>query len=137
MLRDQWKFHYTARQLAEAAQTNIEFHKNHLDFREARRKEVVSQIKADGIEVNEKSVPLQCASPKMRDFEQGGDIVVRNDFRKGLSESSELLSCHAGPRDTFDGWWPVRGANPDDMIEMDFEDWLFFFGRDNKRAEND
>ncbi|MCX6966126.1 MAG: hypothetical protein NTW41_12375 [Verrucomicrobia bacterium] len=133
MLRDQWKFRYTARQLAEAAQTKIEFHKGRLEFWEARRKEVIGQIKADGIEVNEKSVLLQYASPKMRDFQEGGDIMIRNDLRKRLAESYEKLAYHTGRRDTFDGWQQVLGANPDDKIELDIDDWLFFFGRDTSK----
>ena len=133
MLRDQWKFRYTARQLAEAAQTKIEFHKGRLEFWEARRKEVIGQIKADGIEVNEKSVLLQYASPKMRDFQEGGDIMIRNALRKRLAESYEKLAYHTGRRDTFDGWQQVLGANPDDKIELDIDDWLFFFGRDTSK----
>ena len=133
MLRDQWKFRYTARQLAEAAQTKIEFHKGRLEFWEARRKEVIGQIKADGIEVNEKSVLLQYASPKMRDFQEGGDIMIRNDLRKRLAEAYEKLAYHTGRRDTFDGWQQVLGANPDDTIELDIDDWLFFFGRDTSK----
>lgn len=133
MLRDQWKFRYTARQLAEAAQMKIEFHKGRLEFWEARRKEVIGQIKADGIEVNEKSVLLQYASPKMRDFQEGGDIMIRNDLRKRLAESYEKLAYHTGRRDTFDGWQQVLGANPDDTIELDIDDWLFFFGRDTSK----
>lgn len=133
MLRDQWKFRYTARQLAEAAQTKIEFHKGRLEFWESRRKEVIGQIKSDGIEVNEKSVLLQYASPKMRDFQEGGDIMIRNDLRKRLAESYEKLAYHTGRRDTFDGWQQVLGANPDDTIELDIDDWLFFFGRDTSK----
>ena len=36
-----------------------------------------------------------------------------------------------------DGWQQVLGANPDDTIELDIDDWLFFFGRDTKGADND
>lgn len=136
MLRDQWKFRYTARQLAEAAQTKIQFHKGRLEFWEARRREVIDQIKADGIEVNEKTI-LQFGSPKMRDFQQGGDIMIRNDLRKSLAESYEKLAYHTGHRDTFDGWQQVLGANPDNTIELDIDDWLFFFGRDTKGVDND
>lgn len=132
MLRDQWKFRYTARQLAEAAQAKIAFHQSRLDFWEARRKEVIDEIKADGIEVNEKTV-LQFGSPKMRDFQQGGDIMIRNDLRKSLAESYEKLAYHTGRRDTYDGWQQVLGANAEDAIELDIDDWLFFFGQDTSK----
>ena len=132
MLRDQWKFRYTARQLAEAAKSKISFHQGRFDYWDARRKEVIDQIKADGIEVNEKSV-LQFATPKMRDFQQGGDIMIRNDLRKSLAESYDKLAYHIGRRDTYDGWQQVLGANADDTIELDIDDWLFFFGQDTAK----
>ncbi len=132
MLRDQWKFRYTARQLAEAAQSKIAFHQDRLDLWEARRKEVIGQIKADGIEVNEKSV-LQFASPKSRDFQQGGDIMIRNDLKKSLAESYDKLAYHTGRRDTYNGWQQVLGANSNDTIELDIDDWLFFFGQDTSK----
>lgn len=132
MLRDQWKFRYTAGQLAEAAQSKIAFHRDRLDFWEARRKEIIGRVKADGIEVNEKTV-LQSPSPKLRDFQQGGEIVIRNDLRKSLAESYEKLAYHTGRHDTFDGWRQVLGANAEDSIELDIEDWLFFFGRDTAK----
>jgi hypothetical protein len=103
MLRDQWKFRYTAEQLAEAVQQKIQYHDERHAFWNGRREDIVTQIKADGIEVNEKSV-LQYASPKMRDYQQGGDIMIRNDLRKSLTEAYEKLAYYTGRKDTYDGW---------------------------------
>ncbi len=129
MLRDQWKFRYTAEQLAEAVQQKIQYHNERHAFWNGRREDIVTQIKADGIEVNEKSV-LQYGSPKMRDYQQGDDIMIRNDLRKSLTEAYEKLSYHTGRKDTYDGWRQILTANSGLPLDLDINDWLFFFGRD-------
>jgi hypothetical protein len=134
MLRDQWKFRYTAEQLAEAVQQKIQYHDERHTFWNGRRENIVTQIKADGIEVNEKSV-LQYGSPKMRDYQQGGDIMIRNDLRKSLTEAYEKLAYHTGRKDTYDGWRQILTANPPLPLDLDINDWLFFFGRDTGTGE--
>lgn len=134
MLRDQWKFRYTAKQLAEAVQQKIQYHDDRHAFWNGRRAEIVGQIKADGIEVNEKAA-LQYASPKMRDYAQGGDIMIRNDLRKSLTEAYEKLSYHIGRKDIYDGWRQILTANAALPLDLDINDWLFFFGRDTGTGE--
>lgn len=134
MLRDQWKFRYTAEQLAEAVQQKIQYHDERHAFWNGRREDIVTQIKADGIEVNEKSV-LQYTSPKMRDYQQGGDIMIRNDLRKSLTEAYEKLAYHTGRKDTYDGWRQILTANSGLPLDLDINDWLFFFGRDTGTGE--
>ena len=134
MLRDQWKFRYTAEQLAEAVQQKIQYHDERHAFWNGRREDIVTQIKADGIEVNEKSV-LQYGSPKMRDYQQGGDIMIRNDLRKSLTEAYEKLAYHTGRKDTYDGWRQILPANSGLPLDLDINDWLFFFGRDTGTGE--
>ena len=134
MLRDQWKFRYTAEQLAEAVQQKIQYHDERHAFWNGRREDIVTQIKADGIEVNEKSV-LQYGSPKMRDYQQGGGIMIRNDLRKSLTEAYEKLAYHTGRKDTYDGWRQILTANSGLPLDLDINDWLFFFGRDTGTGE--
>jgi hypothetical protein len=134
MLRDQWKFRYTAEQLAEAVQQKIQYHDERHAFWNGRRENIVTQIKADGIEVNEKSV-LQYGSPKMRDYQQGGDIMIRNDLRKSLTEAYEKLAYHTGRKATYDGWRQILTANSGIPLDLDINDWLFFFGRDTGTGE--
>ena len=134
MLRDQWKFRYTAEQLAEAVQQKIQYHDERHTFWNGRREDIFTQIKADGIEVNEKSV-LQYGSPKMRDYQQGGDIMIRNDLRKSLTEAYEKLAYHTGRKDTYDGWRQILTANSGLPLDLDINDWLFFFGRDTGTGE--
>lgn len=136
MLRDQWKFRYTADQLAKAVRDKIQYHEERYSFWNHRKQGIIDEIKSHGIEVNEKSVLLQGGSPKMRDYQQGGEILIRNDLRKGLSETYEKLAYHTGRKDIYDGWNQVLTANAGNALDLDIADWLFFFGRDTGTGED-
>jgi hypothetical protein len=135
MQRKEWKFSYSAPQLAEAARTKIDYHAEHLGFWMKKREELMATIREEGIEINEK-IALGYVNPKARDWDRGGEIMIRNDLRKGLVETFEKLSYHTGKRDTYDGWEQVLRAKPDNTLDLDIEDWLFFFGRDTERDDD-
>lgn len=134
MQKEQWKFEYTAARVAEAAGAKIDFHQGHLDFWKKKREEIVARIRAEGIEVDEKIV-LAHSNPKARDWDRGGEIMIRNDLRKDLAECFRKLAYHMELRDSFDGWRQVLNANPELRLPLDIEDWLYFFGRDTGRDE--
>jgi hypothetical protein len=135
MQRKEWKFSYSAPQLAEAARAKIDYHAEHLGFWMKKREELMATIREEGIEINEK-IALGYVNPKARDWDRGGEIMIRNDLRKGLVETFEKLSYHTGKRDTYDGWEQVLRAKPDNTLDLDIEDWLFFFGRDTERDDD-
>jgi hypothetical protein len=132
MQRNEWKFAYEANALADAAQSKIAYHAEHLEFWKRKREEVMATIRDEGIEINEK-IALAYSNPKARDWDRGGEIVIRNDLRKALAETFEKLAYHTEERDTYDGWQQVLRANPDATLKLDIQDWLFFFGRDTGR----
>ncbi len=135
MQRKEWKFSYSAPQLAVAARAKIDYHAEHLGFWMKKREELMATIREEGIEINEK-IALGYVNPKARDWDRGGEIMIRNDLRKGLVETFEKLSYHTGKRDTYDGWEQVLRAKPDNTLDLDIEDWLFFFGRDTERDDD-
>lgn len=69
MQRNEWKFDYTARNLAAAARERLEFHQERLAFWKQKRDEVLAQIRSEGVEVDEK-ILLGYRNPKSRDWEQ-------------------------------------------------------------------
>ena len=134
MQREQWKFDYTASRLATAAQSKIVYHQEQLRFWREKRAEVIDTIRSEGIEVDEKIV-LAYANPKARDWDRGGEILIRNDLRKVLAECYQKLAYHTEERDTYDGWRQVLEANPDNRLSLEIDDWLFFFGKDIRRDD--
>ena|ERR1035437_8676428 len=128
MLRDSWKFTYTAARLAEAAQVKLKFHDERVAWWKKRKDDLVAQIRTDGIEVSE-GAALGYSNPKSRDFERGAKVMVRNDLKDQLDECMEKLAYHVGKRRDYDGWVQVLTANPGDRLDVDMQDWLFYFGK--------
>ena len=128
MLRQDWGFDYTATKLADAADQKKAFHQERLEWWKAKRLEVMTTIRAEGLEIDEKIV-LEFRNPKSRDWNQGSQVMVRNDLQKDLSECLEKLGHHTQQLQQFDGWKQVLAANPEARVKLDIEDWLFFFGR--------
>ncbi len=62
MLRQDWGFDYTATKLAEAADQKKAFHQERLEWWKAKRLEVMTTIRAEGLEIDEKIV-LSSATP--------------------------------------------------------------------------
>ncbi|KNZ33731.1 MAG: hypothetical protein AD742_04720 [Methylibium sp. NZG] len=126
MLRKDWGFDYTAHKLAEAASTKIAFHQERLDWWKAKRATVMSTIRSEGLEIDEK-IALEYRHPKSRDWDRGAQVMVRNDLQKDLDECLEKLSHHTTQLQQYDGWQQVLAANPEARLKLDIEDWLFFF----------
>lgn len=127
MIRKNWNFNYTGKQLAGAAKTKIDFHQERLNFWKAKKDEVFATIRKEGIEVDEK-ISVGFSHPKSRDWDRGAQVLVRNDLQKDLEECLEKLSWHTEKLSEYDGWNQVLSANPDSSQSLDIEDWLFFFG---------
>ena len=128
MLRDTWKFTYTAARLAEGADAKLKFHDERILWWKKRKDELVTQIRTDGIEVAE-GAALGYSNPKSRDYERGAKVMVRNDLKDKLDECMEKLAYHVGKHRDYDGWAQVLKANLGDRLETDMDDWLFYFGK--------
>jgi hypothetical protein len=128
MLRQEWKFDYTASKLAEAAQAKRQFHQERFDWWKDKKDQVIAQIRAEGLEIDEK-IALEYVSPKSRDWERGSQVTVRDDLRKNLDECLKKLAYHTGLISDYHGWHQVLSANPEVRLSLDHEDWLFFFGQ--------
>lgn len=129
MLRNDWKFDYTAARIAEAVNARVTYHHECVAFWKAKRDEVLTTIRAEGIEVDEKIV-LTTRNPKSRDWERGGQVLIRNDLKKDLEEVYDKLAEHTDKLATYDAWGQVLSANPESRLSLDAEDWQFFFGRE-------
>ena len=128
MNRKEWKFSYTAARLAEAAEAMLRHHESRLAYWKGKKDEVFGLIRSEGIEVDEK-ISLGYRHPKERDWERGAQVMVRIDLQKDLDECLEKLGFHTGRIADYDGWQQMLAANPEQRLELDIEDWLFFFGR--------
>jgi hypothetical protein len=134
MYRREWKFQFATSKVLAAVRAKIDFHDEHMAFWRDKREEVMAEIRKDGIQVNEK-IALSLANPKARDWERGGDVMIRNDLQISLTETFQKLGYHTRLRDTYDGWRQALEATTDQTLALDIDDWLFFFGRDTGSDE--
>jgi hypothetical protein len=129
MQRDDWKFHYTGKQLLEAAKAKVSHHQGKYKWWLATKDSLLNTIRSEGLEVSEAQA-LQHPGHKARDWNQGARVMVRNDLQTQLDECLRKLAFHTGELDSFQGWVQVFEANPESSLPLDHEDWMFFFGRD-------
>lgn len=129
MLRDEWRFPTPAARLAEAAQAKLAHHDERVKWWTGKRAQVMETIRAEGLEIDERLV-LAHPNPKVRDWDRGATkVMVRNDLQEDLEECTTKLRFHTARRGEYDGWVQVLAANAGTPLELDIEDWLFFFGR--------
>jgi hypothetical protein len=102
MLIQDWDFDHTATKLADAADQEKAFHQQRLDWWKAKRIEVMTTIRSDGLEIDEK-MALEYRNSKQRDWNQGSQVMVRNDLQRELSECLEKLRHHTKQLQQYDG----------------------------------
>jgi len=129
MQRNEWKFDYTASTLANAAQEKVRIHQERLNWWTTKREEVMTTIRAEGLEIDERLVfSSRALSPKVRDFDRGAEIMIRNDLKKDLDECLKKLGLHTAKLSEYKSWQQVLTANPENRLSLDVADWQFFFG---------
>lgn len=128
MLRKEWKFGYTASKMADAADTKLQFHQERFEWWKDKKEQVIAQIRAEGLEIDE-NIALEYVSPKSRDWDRGTQVTVRDDLRKDLDECLKKLSYHTGQINDYNGWRQVLNANSEVRLNLNHDDWLFFFGQ--------
>ena len=128
MKREAWIFSYQGQALADAAQAKIKHHSERLEWWKQKKNEVTATIRSEGLEVDEK-IALQYSNPKARDWDRGGEVLIRNDLRKQLAECFEKLSYHTETINEYEAWFQTLSAHPEQQFELDINDWLFFFSQ--------
>jgi len=124
MKRREWLFKYTAAKLATAAQAKVTHHQERLKWWEGKKGEVMTKIKDAGIDVH---MPVAAEyGNKTRGY--GPEITIDATMQRDLSECQTKLIEHDGKIREYTGWVQVLSANPESQLELDNEDYLFFFG---------
>lgn len=124
MKRDEWVFTYTASKLAEAAASKREAHQKKFMWWEDKKKEVMKQVAESGIEVQD-SVASSYSNVK-GGF--GPQIKIDAGLQRDLTECQEKIVEHHDKVRQYSGWVQVLNANPEARLELEHDDYLFFFG---------
>lgn len=125
MKRTEWTFQFTASKLAEAAQTKKEAHTKKLDWWNAKKAEVMEKVAESGIEVKD-SVAASYSNTK-GGF--GPQIVIDAGLQRDLTECQEKIMEHDRRVSEYDGWVQVLTGNPESRLDLEHDDYIFFFGK--------
>jgi hypothetical protein len=131
-MRHIWKFAYTADKLLEAAQAKHSFHTGRLTWWTAKRDEIKETIKSDGIEIDE-SVADQAGKsggyPGYSTLGRPSQVSIRTDLVQDLNECLSKVQEHRGKVREYDAWIQVLESQGKASLDLDQDDWLFFFGK--------
>ncbi len=124
MKRREWLFKYTAGKLATAATAKKDHHEERLKWWEKQKEAVMIKIRESGIDVHMPVADLY--SNKTRGY--GPEIVIDATMQRDLSEVQGKLIEHEAKVREYSGWVQVLDANPESQLELDNDDYLFFYG---------
>ncbi len=124
MKRNDWKFTYTASTLATAAIKKRDTHQAKLQWWEGKKSEVMAKVADGGIEVQD-SVAASYSNTK-GNF--GPQIRIDAGLQRDLSECQDKIMEHHGLTKSYDGWVQVLTSNPEARLDLEHDDYLFFFG---------
>jgi hypothetical protein len=123
MYRSGWKFSYAADKLLAAATTKKNWHEGRLKWWDDKKKEVMTSIKAEGLEIDE-SVALGYSNSS-----RNTSVNIRTDFLRDLNECIGKISEHKTKLQDYDAWTQVLASQGQASFDLNQDDWLFFFGK--------
>lgn len=126
MKRKEWKFEYTASKLAEAATNKKKHHEGRLEWWKTKHDATMQKVKDSGIEVHQAVGADYSASNTMRGVRP--EIRIDETLQRDLYECDAKMKEHQGKVSEYDGWIQVLGAHPEARLELEHDDFLFFFG---------
>jgi hypothetical protein len=124
MKRDEWSFAYTAAKLAEAAQTKKDTHLGKRDWWEKKKVEVMAKVRESGIDIRD-SVAASYSNTKGG---YGPQIEIDAGMQRDLSECQAKILEHDNLVRAYDGWVQVLTAHPEARLDLEHDDFLFFYG---------
>lgn len=130
MKREEWTFEYTAAKLAEAAAAQAAFRRKRFEFWSAKKSEVLQKIRDSGLSVHEDiALGLLDKSYSTSHRTAGAQVLVDPTLQKDLTECVTKMQAHSERARQYDGWEQVLRGNPEARVQLDHDDWMFFFGK--------
>jgi len=126
MEKSKWKFSYKATELAEGAKKKIISAGKKFKWWEEKKKELLAKV-PEGITVEE-SVGATYSNIKG----YAPQVVIDVTLQRNLSETHQRLINLDSTIREYDGWVQVLEANSTQTLELDHDDWLYFFGKESK-----
>lgn len=130
MKRNDWTFQFTAAKLADAARAKKSTHQAKLKWWEEKKSATMKKVGEVGIEVHD-SVAASYSNTKAG---FGPEIVIDSGLQRDLTECQRKIMDHFRLVQEYDGWIQVLSANAEARLDLEHDDFLFFFGNDQHEA---
>ena len=124
MKRDDWKFSYKADVLLDAATKKLAHHQGRLSWWTHKKEEVVTKVRAEGIEVDE-----SLADTVSNSYNRGATVQIRNDLVQDLQECVSKMREHRNKAENYEAWTEVLASQGSASFDLNQDDWLFFFSQ--------
>jgi len=124
MKRHEWTFTYTASELAKQAERQLNKHTEKLKWWEEKKQSVMKQVGESGIEVKDSLAATYSNTKGLC----GPEIVIDATLQRDLTEAQRKIMEHHGKIQEYTGWLQVLNGNPEERLELEHDDYLFFFG---------
>jgi histidinol-phosphate/aromatic aminotransferase/cobyric acid decarboxylase-like protein len=131
MLRDEWKFTYTAAELATAAAAQRNFRAERVAVWTQKFESVMADIRSKGLEVETSQAQHLSASTAKyigTNSMRGTRIKVDSGLQRDLDECEEKIAEHTRLRNEYAAWVQVLEGRQM-SLELDHQDWIYFFGK--------
>lgn len=129
MNRDDWKFPYRAVDVLKGAEAKRDYHSSRVSWWEAKFEEVKKKVKEDGIEFD-----VSLADITSNSYAQRGGVTVRNDLMRDINECQQKVREHKGKTEEYAAWCEVLASQKESVVQLESDDWLYFFGGQAKQA---
>lgn len=127
MQRDKWEFSYGADKLLDAATAKQNHHATRLQWWEKQKEEVITKIKAEGLEIDE-SMAAEFSN-KVSSYARHTTVQVRDDLLRDLNECVNKVKEHSVKIEGYSAWIQVLASQGSASFPLNQDDWLYFFGR--------
>jgi hypothetical protein len=132
MKRHEWTFKYSGTKLAEAARHQLEFRISRIAAWEAKKEEVMAQIRESGMTIKEDLAAhmlMNTMKYSATNQNSGPQIVIDQTMQDNLNECFQKINEHKGLEKQYSAWVQVFEANPEAHLDLHQDDWIFFFGK--------
>ena len=126
MLRNEWAFDFKASDLMNAAKEKEDFHKSRLDFWKTKKEEVITNLRAHGLEISETISELVGKSYAAA---QGPQVIVNNDYQQKLNECTRKIQEHEASLKAYTGWVATLATNSTQSLKLHYDDYLYLYSK--------
>lgn len=131
--REDWTFSYLASKVAQGAREQLKFRQGRVKVWEAKKAEVIKQIKKGGLKMSESVAAQLSNSTKYNTTAVRGraaaEFKIDEAMQQDLDECLSKIEGHKELVASYTAWIQVLEANPNCELNLKHGDWMFFFGK--------